>query len=562
MQFPLHANFPAPSTTWITQDFEHGRIYLPSVALPNGSAAVYVPSILTNALAFLAGSSLVLDSVASTGFPVSDPQWVNDTENPVWIFQQYDSFAQGPTYYNTLEIDGRTPVLYVERIGGDLAELSSSQRVPNPGNNNPVPTVSDGTPTIWQEFPCAMGSTDYWPTSCDLTSLSSNPSFPTRLPDPSAGLGSPAYSGTVACMAPATCDATIDSCDSSCSAAQFGHLSGSGAPEEWVDRVPGTTQTESAPIACVGSCGQRQLYVPNYDPTTYEGIIRTLDVNGPDAGTHLANVDYFVDHQECNTTVGEEANDATQLTLLAADCTVGWVVWAVTLGQDNVCSNQESAVQGYIASSCRSDWNLHTHPLPNAKNWNFLSTGNYRELNDESSDFEIEFERKFADPWFKEFAPAVGDLITAHGRPIIDCAHCPFKAEIHPPDMLIDSTSNVLTNFVPPLFQPARITSATIWGNGYLMANQPVTEVAYGPPRPSPTAQLVVQTDEYSYFQNNSLVTAKTQMVTGGMQITLTGTAQNILLGDDGEWLYPEDNPAIYVDNWLLYWVDEALVGE
>jgi hypothetical protein len=77
---------------------------------------------------------------------------------------------------------------------------------------------------------------------------------------------------------------------------------------------------------------------------------------------------------------------------------------------------------------------LHTRPLPNTKNWNFLSTENYRELNDESSDFEVEFERKLADPWFAEgFAPAAGDLISVHGRPIIDCAHCPFKAEIHPP---------------------------------------------------------------------------------------------------------------------------------
>ena len=51
------------------------------------------------------------------------------------------------------------------------------------------------------------------------------------------------------------------------------------------------------------------------------------------------------------------------------------------------------------------------------------------------SDFEIEFEEKatWASDYFNNFLPVPGDLVSVHGRPIVDCAHCPFNGEIHPP---------------------------------------------------------------------------------------------------------------------------------
>ena len=39
--------------------------------------------------------------------------------------------------------------------------------------------------------------------------------------------------------------------------------------------------------------------------------------------------------------------------------------------------------------------------------------------------------------------PFQGDLVTVHGRRIVDCGHCPYRAEIHPPDLVIVERSLV-----------------------------------------------------------------------------------------------------------------------
>jgi len=150
----------------------------------------------------------------------------------------------------------------------------------------------------------------------------------------------------------------------------------------------------------------------------------------------------------------------------------------------------------------------------------------------------------------------VGSLVMAHGRQIVDCAHCPYKAEIHPPDMLLVANSFEIFQ-QPPTFQPQRFTNAFVWGNGYLLQTNPSTLVAHAPPRPYPSAKLIVQQHESGYFTQNNLVTASTQLVPGGMQITLSGSAPNVVLGGDGEWIYPEDNPATYIDNWQLSWTQQ-----
>jgi hypothetical protein len=175
-------------------------------------------------------------------------------------------------------------------------------------------------------------------------------------------------------------------------------------------------------------------------------------------------------------------------------------------------------------------------------------------LADSSAEFELEFEAQFAQAYFNHWTPIQGSLITAHGRPIIDCAHCPFRAEIHPVDMLIVSLSDVPLQ--QPTFVPHRFTTAAVWGNGFLVQNQPITETAYAPPRTTATSRLLVQEHESGYFVQNSLVSASTQLVTGGMQVTLSGSAPSILIGSDNEWLYPENNPATYVDYWQFSWID------
>ena len=378
---------------WKIQQFEHGRVYA-----PNTGSTVYVPAILTNALHALGHFSGIGNEFFYVGAPVADPSWNEDTTNPTWVFQRFDQNGLGPNYQNTIEIRERTPLMRVERIGGDLTELSLAQATPT----LPMPTakVDDKTPTIWQVFPCTMASTDRFPTSCDLSSLAVDQS------PPNSGI-----SGAAACSANLDCEASPDGCknDSECGDAQFGHADGSGAPDEWVDITPSTQVPGTDNV------------VPNVLPTTYEGIVRTLDVNGPDPGPHLANVDYFVDHQECQTSTGgtfEEAG-AVFLTLLGCGTAASWAVWLVTGSEVNLCSDAASNLHDTFADNCRSDWNLHTRPLPNPKNWGFLSTGNYMEIVNFASDFEIEWEDAFSvnDGYFKEFQPQVGNLVSAHGRP-------------------------------------------------------------------------------------------------------------------------------------------------
>src|SRR5581483_313860 len=72
------------------------------------------------------------------------------------LFQQFLRFGyQGIP--NTLEIRGRTPKLYVERVGGSVfdftAGLGQPPQVPFTGNK------FDAAPTIWESFPCVYDST-------------------------------------------------------------------------------------------------------------------------------------------------------------------------------------------------------------------------------------------------------------------------------------------------------------------------------------------------------------------------------------------------------------------
>jgi hypothetical protein len=88
----VHAADTNTIAGWTTQDFERGRIYVPT-----GGDAVYVPAILTNAMPFIshtAGSATKPIDIAmdfyEIGWPVSDPDWSLDAENPTWVFQRFD----------------------------------------------------------------------------------------------------------------------------------------------------------------------------------------------------------------------------------------------------------------------------------------------------------------------------------------------------------------------------------------------------------------------------------------------------------------------------------------
>ena len=167
---------------------------------------------------------------------------------------------------------------------------------------------------------------------------------------------------------------------------------------------------------------------------------------------------------------------------------------------------------------------------------------------------EIEFEVAWAADYFKQFAPIPGDLVTVHGRPVVDCAHCPFKAEIHPADMIVASRSFVMApDQFTPLVDDTRVTDAYIWGNAFLPQQLQIVGPVYAPPRISIDAQLVVQHQENGYSKQTNMQ-ATTQFITGGMQVTMTGPSPGVVVTSDGEWMFPTSNVGEFVDNWQLSW--------
>jgi hypothetical protein len=489
---------------WQAQDFEHGRIFLPAQ-----SPAIYVPGILRSAIQALTPSGggnntaiQIDDEFITVGQPVADPDLDLDVDNPTWAFQRFaqsdlDPFT-GPPTWNTLEIRGRTPQLFVERVGGDPGEASQAEATN--ANSTPVPRVNSATPTIWQTFPCTKMPTDQSPTACDLSSLV-----------PRTGPDMPFSPVAHLCGGDPGCESGQDD---ACSAHNCPTSGVTPPPKDWATTVN------------------------NDDLTTYEGIIRDQDIEGPDQGSHLANRDNPFDHTYCNPTVGRELDSAGDIGLGLVDC-VGSILG---LSSCDVVSKAKNI------DYCRSDWNLHTRPLPTATDWGFLASANTLHgtaVNVPIVDFEIEFEADFAQDYFRNFQPQPGDLVTVHGRRIVDCGHCPYRSEVHPPDLAIVERSivfnPVFSNTGDPQF---RSTDAYLWANAFLPNADgviaPVAAVVHAPPRTSATAVLYVRQHENGYFRQEDGVVATTQTTTNGVAVTFSGTgAPPIVETDRGEWIYP-----------------------
>ena len=144
---------------------------------------------------------------------------------------------------------------------------------------------------------------------------------------------------------------------------------------------------------------------------------------------------------------------------------------------------------------CPSDWTLHVTPV-----------GPHRDIGDFPSLFaagnpdsvEIEYERFYGDFAVWMGRPAVGDLFFAVGRWIIDCGHPTFKSELHP--IYMSAKMKTVTSLTDPFTglvnnnpfggQPA--TQADIWVNGWYPGGTPIEVDLFPPPRPTPTARLVV----------------------------------------------------------------------
>ncbi len=503
---------------WTAQDFQRGRIYAPS-----SGNVVYVPGILTGAIKEVAHCTTAAPCAARlaaeflhVGWPVSDPDWSLVAEDPVWVFQRFAQNNLGPAYHNTLEIRGRTPTLFVERIGGDIDETVAAKADPNQVLP-PQPVVDNHTPTWpWLPFPCVKAPTDSWPTVCDLSTML-HPSHET-----------PGFAGGPACGAQPGCGSSISCSDSFCPT----YVSTGWA---WNDVGTGANYTDAA----------------------YNGIIRALDQVGPSPGSHLANSDNPLVHDNCNFSFNQETiTEAAAVVILPVSCTLGWIAWAFTWGETNPCAETWAAASS--GAFCRSDWNLHTRPMPGAQNWNFLSEAN--STNNPRKDFEIEFEVKWAkdEGYFTSFNPRPGDLVFVHGRHIIDCGHCPYNAEIHPQDTMVVSRSFAIQPIGAP--EEFRVSEAYLWVNSFFpnIINVPV--VVYAPPRPSMHSKLIASYEEPGYHASfNMRPMLQPTLVPGGMKIVFsTGRSEFAPQEPDsvsGQWHYPNDvfSPR-YVDYWRLAW--------
>lgn len=125
----------------LVQRFERGRIY--AFVPPYDRPSVFVPNSLANMMAPLVQGAGLQDELDRVGWPVADPSYEREVENPTWVFQRFAPTGRSDEDANTLEIRGRDPTLYVERLGGDPYEFSLAHL-----------TLNEFTPTVWQSFQC------------------------------------------------------------------------------------------------------------------------------------------------------------------------------------------------------------------------------------------------------------------------------------------------------------------------------------------------------------------------------------------------------------------------
>jgi hypothetical protein len=184
-----------------------------------------------------------------------------------------------------------------------------------------------------------------------------------------------------------------------------------------------------------------------------------------------------------------------------------------------------------------SDWNLHLVLL--RPYWDRYGA-NFEEKN-----FEVEIEHFYVNYFFASTdIPHAGDLAFASGRWIVDCGHTYGNTEIHPPSVLafIRGDKDIASR---------PVTNADIYVGGFFNGVDVEFDL-YPPPRPSPTARLVLSkpVDEDAGIG----VTVEYEFLPDHVQPRFFATARQNPVTSYGEkkWL----NDRIYYGTWRVYWVE------
>ena len=134
------------------------------------------------------------------------------------------------------------------------------------------------------------------------------------------------------------------------------------APKMCQDRIPAmcraveTGATRSVPTdASRSDAVVDHGTVLNRDPTVYQGLIRALDVNGPDVGSHMANVDWPFDHAHCDTAAQLLTGKVDKSVLVTVgDCLEA--AWDALWGDSGPsCGGAAGSILYSLEGFCRSD---------------------------------------------------------------------------------------------------------------------------------------------------------------------------------------------------------------
>jgi hypothetical protein len=455
-----------------TQDFVRGRIYD-----NHNVSTAYTPKVFVDAIK---GISLVADpatpdgpalnardplGITEVGIPFADPTFDMFGSNPTILFQRFRRYDY-KGLANTLEIRGRNPRLYFERVGGSILDFAAGvgtpPTVPNPTTQNPNPF--DSTPTVWESYNCT-----YSPQSGQYQCPVSRPHVRQITPQQHVPIYTDAGQiDNFTAFCPDT-DTTI---------AVEGAIG--FTPVAWTG-VPLKTSLPAEPS------------IADHTDILTKGWITTSKRSGEDLPSVHEHMHYSA------------TGDAVTVGATVVGCVFVPIVGCV-LGAAG--GHQAAGAFGWC------DWNFHIRPLalagfdPNATKirpprngvigppfWNLLAVNADPAFEDKvgMGDMEIEWEHDWWVPWVNladNHIPQAGSLIYLNGRWILDCAHPPFHSEIHPPNSFLAMETAKPTPGMQGI-DPTNpfVTRAQIWVN-QLYEGQPFQTVIWPPPRPAPDAEL------------------------------------------------------------------------